>query len=134
MAYKCLAMNLPHPQSHFPWPILCPYGLPLLYMFQLSCPVVCGKSSGTVLWGLKKIFCLACLIWTYNRIGKAPASHKSSKPPQVMLDFADGARRFPDAPLVSATHYNGSCSLQTGVGAVSARNTFKATRRLLERS
>jgi len=50
-----------------------------------------------VIWyslvGLEKIFCLAHLIWTYNRIGKAPASHKSSKPLQVMLDFAD-ARHY----------------------------------------
>ena len=44
-----------------PWPIICPYGLPLLYMCRLSCPVVCGKSSGTVMWGLKKYFVLPTL-------------------------------------------------------------------------
>jgi len=56
---------------------------------QLPCglwQVICYS-----LVGLEKIFCLACLIWTYNRIGKAPASHKSSKPLQVMLDFADAS-------------------------------------------
>ena len=39
--------------------------------------------------GYSQNFCLACLIWAYNSIGKTPTSHKSSKAPQVMLDFAD---------------------------------------------
>ena len=39
--------------------------------------------------GYSQNFCLARLIQAYNSISKAPASHKSSKAAQVMLDFAD---------------------------------------------
>jgi len=69
------------------------YHMPLWLAITIYVPTQLPCGLWQVIWyslvGLEKIFCLACLIWTYNRIGKAPASHKSSKPPQVMLDFAD---------------------------------------------
>jgi len=78
--------------------------MPLWLAITIYVPtqLLCGLWQ--VIWyslvGLEKIFCLARLIWTYNRIGKAPASHKSSKPPQVMLDLADASAlallRMPD--------------------------------------
>ena len=53
--------------------------MPLWLAIAIYVPTQLPCGLWQVIWyslvGLEKIFCLACLIWTYNRIGKAPASH-----------------------------------------------------------